>query len=670
MEGTSLVECYTTAKSLIAKGIHPIPTVGKKPIVDWRTVTVTPALVDQWQTEKKWSGNIAVICGECSNNLVVIDFDGLDGYEAYKVQFPDLLDTYAVKTGSGKGMHLYYRVDLLPDNANAKDVAALNNNHIEVRAQNLLVTVPPSVHPDTGQSYVVVNEMKAKHVIDLARVVAWVKALNPVAHKEHPSDLRYDDNLNPRVLDALRTHFQNQDKVTKRGDWLDCRCPNPAHEDKEASFGYNIVTGAGNCFYCTNVTFNAKTLCEMVGVDVKALGGLCEAKGVPTNGTGHLSRPAETPPKPEPKAQVELPQSLIYITDRQAQRQLTDVIDGVTIAKHPPLPMPLNFLKRHGIRVLTPGRLCYFATVSGGGKTQMMELIVDRMLERGNDVIIRSDEWISRETYAQDMIARRIQRYGGPTYDQIALHILWEHEEHLHMKWLAKEPGGVNIPRNQREGVQFTPRQYEIYKRIEAKVNALPGQAIFLLEQGVSVEKMIVNIEYAYLEAVHQGRKPMAFFLDYAQLVWMENETNGKIWIEDAMTKIKDMCGKLGLVGFVFSQLNQNATDQVRDGKKFSPTMMNWLSERQCNLLVMWLVERDEQGKYEVEHKSVTNNNTGMTAIVPLRKIYYEVLKSSLSNDEGAKGHLDWNPIWLRIEDAKEEQQCKQGELMGEKNHA
>lgn len=656
---------YTTAQTLIAKGIMPIPTVGKKPIVDWRNLDVTPELVEQWQQEGKWNGNVAVVCGEKSNHLVIIDFDGLTGYEAYKTQFPDLLDTYSVKSGGGKGMHLYYRVDLLPDNTNAKDIASLDGNHIEIRAQNLLVIVPPSIHPKTNQPYTVANDHKAMHLTDLVRVVAWVKALNPSAQRDHPTGLQYDDHINPRVLDALRNHFQNQDKVTKRGDWLNCRCPNPAHEDKEASFGYNVRTGAGNCFYCTNVTFNVKTLCEFTGIDMQALGGLFEQSLTSLNGSnGQLSRPPEI--IPEPLQEIAPVMSPIFMTGRQARERLTSVIDGVVTAQHPPLPVPLNFLKRHGIRVLTPGRLCYFASISGGGKTQMMELIADRLLERGNDVIIRSDEWISRETYAQDMEMRRIQRHGGPTYQQIALHTLWEHEEILHLKYLAGKPGGVNIPRDKREGVQFTPRQYEIYKRVEAKVNAWKGEALYLLEQGVSVEKMIVNVETTYREAVHQGRKPVAFFLDYAQLVWLEHETNGKIWIEDAMTKIKDMCGRWGLVGFVFSQLNQNATDQVNDGKKFSPTMMNWLSERQCNLLVMWLASKGEDGKYITVDRKVIHEATGTHSTIAMRQLHYEIVKNSFGDTEKASGDLDWNPVRLRIEDAQEERPINQRELIGE----
>jgi hypothetical protein len=665
-EGMSLVNCYPTAKSLIDAGTIPIPLDGRKPLVEWTKVEVTPAIVEEWNHKGLWSKSIGVICGERSNNLVIIDCDGSQVYEAYRAQFPDLLDTHIVKTS--RGYHLYYRVDLLPDNTFAKDIPQFNGEHIEVRAQNLLVTIPPSLHSKTGKPYEVVNEAKAKSLTDLARVVAWVKALDPKPKREHPTDINHDDNLNPKVLDALRNHFQNLPKVDKAGDWLNCQCPDPKHKDDNPSFGYNIRYGVGHCFGCNGI-FNTKTLCELVGVDYKALGGLFEKpSGVEKSviDKAQMDTPPTDESKVSPKPQSDIPQSLIYISGRQARQQLTNTIDGVVTAKHPPLPVPLYFLRKHGIRIFTPGRLNYFASISGGGKTQMMELIVDRMLERGNHVIIRSDEWISRETHAQDMEMRRIQRNGGPTYQQIALHNLWEHEEQLHLKWQRKEPGGIYSPRDRREGVQFTPKQYDVYQRIKDKVNTWPGEAFYLLEQGQSVEKMIAGVEYAVLEEQAHGRKPVAFFLDYAQLVWLEHDNNGKNWIEQAITKVKDMCGRLGLVGFVFSQLKKESTDAVKDGKKFSPTMMNWLSETQANLVVMWLAEKNNEGRYITEDRTVTNPATGISAIYPMRQIWYEIVKSSFTDDENAKGWLDWNPVWLRIEDAQENRQVKQSELMGE----
>lgn len=650
-------DVYATAKTLLSKGIMPIPTVGKKPIVDWRNVTVTPDMVDQWHAEKRWQGNIAVICGERSGNLVIIDFDGPEGYEAFKAQFPDMLDTYTVKTGSGNGYHLYYKVDLLPANTFAKNVPALNNAHIEIRAQDILTIIPPSIHPDTGKPYVIINTNKAKQLTDMVAIVKWVEALDPKPRREFPATIAHDSNLNPKVLTVLRDHFINAPGAKPSGEWINCHCPDPAHKDENISFGYHAGWGVGHCFGCSGV-FNTKRLCELTNTDYKALGGLFEPSSEPVNTNGQLSRPPSSngsqPQDDSFITAVEAPEPpLIFMTGAEAQKALDSEMDGMTIAKHPPLPMPLYFLRRHGIRVLTPGRLCYFASISGGGKTQMMELIADRLLMAGRDVIIRSDEWISRDTYAQDMVMRRIQRHGGPTYQQMALHKLWESEEVLHMKWQADHSQGMNIPRDKREGVQFTPHQYNLYQRVRDRVTQWPGEMYYLLEQGVSVEKMIIQVEATYARAIQLGRKPVAFFLDYAQLVWLEQETNGKLWIEESMTKVKDMCGRLGMVGFVFSQLNQDATERVNKGEDFSPTWMNWLSERQANLVVMWAALKDTEGKYLIEDKEIANPCTGALANTPMRTIQYQIVKNSFG-EPNAKGLLDWNAVSLRIEDARE----------------
>ena len=107
---------YQKAEQLIKSGYTPIPLRGKVPNVQaWQELrNVTLDKIENWEISNLFQ-NIGMVCGEASNNTVVIDFDGLVAYEAFVAAFPALAETLTVATGSGNGMHVYYKVDLLPD---------------------------------------------------------------------------------------------------------------------------------------------------------------------------------------------------------------------------------------------------------------------------------------------------------------------------------------------------------------------------------------------------------------------------------------------------------------------------------------------------------------------------------------------------------------------------
>lgn len=116
----------------------------------------------QFQTEKfegsfPPSCNIAVICGETSGNLYVVD---LDDESLYSELPSDLMETYTVKTG--KGFHLYYKYDnFAPPNKKMDDN---RGRHIDIKSQGGYVLGVGSIHPDTGKIYEVINDSPIKHL--------------------------------------------------------------------------------------------------------------------------------------------------------------------------------------------------------------------------------------------------------------------------------------------------------------------------------------------------------------------------------------------------------------------------------------------------------------------------------------------------------------------------
>jgi len=92
-------------------GCSVIPLDGKKPLLDFKWGIYqyhrpTQTQIDLWFTDEQVTG-YGVICGKISGNLVVVDFDCPEKYKAFQEQFPDIVQTYTVK--SQRGCHVYLR---------------------------------------------------------------------------------------------------------------------------------------------------------------------------------------------------------------------------------------------------------------------------------------------------------------------------------------------------------------------------------------------------------------------------------------------------------------------------------------------------------------------------------------------------------------------------------
>ena len=156
--------------------ISIIPCAGKKPaLASWEYYQARRAderQLLQWQRDGKLT-NIGVVCGRVSDNLVVIDLDGQAAVDAYAITFPDLLDTFAVTSGSGLGMHLYYRVSELPPTTRVVGCAYGN---VELRANGMYVIAPPSIHP-SGKPYTIARRAPIQPLNHMRPVVDWIKRL-------------------------------------------------------------------------------------------------------------------------------------------------------------------------------------------------------------------------------------------------------------------------------------------------------------------------------------------------------------------------------------------------------------------------------------------------------------------------------------------------------------
>jgi hypothetical protein len=84
---------------------------GKQPRIAWQIYQTQHASSDQ--IEQWFRGGTSaygIVCGKISR-LIVIDFDDPDAQATFIQKFPQLMDTYIVKSGGRGTLHLYYEVD-------------------------------------------------------------------------------------------------------------------------------------------------------------------------------------------------------------------------------------------------------------------------------------------------------------------------------------------------------------------------------------------------------------------------------------------------------------------------------------------------------------------------------------------------------------------------------
>lgn len=168
-----------TALLYASWGFSVIPLRGKVCPIRWVGNQTSPATFGQlhvWHKNNLMQ-NVGIVCGEVSENLAVIDLDGLDAVQAFRAAFPHLLDTYTVKTGSGKGEHLYFRCWQVPPTT--------RTTGFELRCDGCYVVAPPSIHPETHQAYLPSGGLDSIRVVEhLEEVQRWIAAKIKAKHQQ------------------------------------------------------------------------------------------------------------------------------------------------------------------------------------------------------------------------------------------------------------------------------------------------------------------------------------------------------------------------------------------------------------------------------------------------------------------------------------------------------
>lgn len=299
-----------------------------------------------------------------------------------------------------------------------------------------------------------------------------------------------------------------------------------------------------------------------------------------------MAYPTPPPPVllPAPQAPV-VPRRPSYVFSDDAYDQLIDELNGEKIPTVEPLINPYNFLHKFGGfgHVMMPGKVAYLASIAGGSKTIGAETGWEALQRRGVHSVIYSPEWIDKNSQAQEMTSRAIQRNGGP--DFLA--------QMLHKLYLVEQAHGIQ------NGAGRKLQDDDLYQSVVTalELKKLPGKLFYLDTPGLSVEKICDEIRGTCQEARERGYPIKTAWLDFAQLLWLETDTHGgRVWIETAINLLKDVCREENLVGFITSQLRKGDAQNAKEGSSLEADQMQWLSDQQANLVLLFVPLKDKLG--------------------------------------------------------------------------
>lgn len=233
--------CYEAALDFHKRGLNVVPQKAvdsKHPGVYWtelqkRRVTLTELM--KWRSCSMFADGVGFITGVISG-VIVIESDGPEG-EAVIAQFEQahgaLPETFTVRSGSGRGLHRYFRHPGFHVTTRANTSIKL-----DVKGDRGFCVLPPSLHKSGGR-YEVVSRVKPAHLpeglldfIEAEAAKAGGRSATPRRTIGEPSydDLALGENtnlfkrlpVNPAnvviimsMLDALPDSF-----ASEHDDWL------------------------------------------------------------------------------------------------------------------------------------------------------------------------------------------------------------------------------------------------------------------------------------------------------------------------------------------------------------------------------------------------------------------------------------------------------------------
>jgi len=575
------------ANRYVECGYMPIPLEGKAPhFKAWQQLRPADYRAGWFSN----GYNVGLMTGVASGGLIVLDFDDEAVYHAFCKAFAQYWDTYTVRTGRG-GYHVYLQA------AGECPVNATIRGKVELKSSGCQVVAPPSIHPDTKKQYVVDNAKSVLPVTDWSDIVAWINSYRPQREWTAPKEtIANPEDINPALKAALYDHFQRQPHAALHGDWINCSCPNPnAHKngDQNPSFGYNTVSGVGNCYGCG--AKNTKTLCELVGINPQDYGGLYPKTAAIEDKSTLAQAPVEVAPTAQKLA--------VVMHDNTLQERYKARLSGLSVIEGTPLVIPMKALHTFGgfAEVMMPGKVIGVYAASGNGKTTFCETWNDMWLRTGVHTAWWGQEWTPDEIYE-----RRVQRWGGIAYHQASK---WE---------LYKKEKARGVPPEQRHGLALNIAEIERTQQVLDKLALWPGKGTYFHQAQITLENLLSHMANELDEARKRGQRIDVQIFDYLQLVQLATP-DSRNPVEQALGLIKLFIADMNIVGVVASQVTKDGARAVKDGKVLDDYNAQFVRSDKFNLFISLNPMFDEDGKKLNKAKvAVTKNSTGSTGSIDM----------------------------------------------------
>jgi len=190
------------------------PKTKNQPLMDWTEFQKKKTPKEKWH---EWfiekDCNIAVICGESSDNLVIVDCDAPKLAE--KIFGKHIEDrTFTVETGGDpKGRRqVYFKADYPVKGRKFHDI------HVEILGQGNYGVYPSSVHPDTGRKYKALKMKSTAHIHG-----DFIEELYEMFSRALGSKFKPEKQRETIKIDALLQgvkHGERDEATVRLANWL------------------------------------------------------------------------------------------------------------------------------------------------------------------------------------------------------------------------------------------------------------------------------------------------------------------------------------------------------------------------------------------------------------------------------------------------------------------
>ncbi len=230
-------QTYKVALTWLFRGVHLVPLQPQSKCLVAGFGPYSKHITsesDAWFWFQERRCNLALVTG---GGVIVLDFDRLADYTAWRLAWPGLVGTYTEKTR--RGVHVF-----LAGDSNSGDGAGF-----EVKGRGAVVMSAPSVHPG-GVQYVPLDP--GARILEVPANFPLLsdqsKRVQPVKRK--PTRYKGRDTVS-RIKAAYPVLDLAQDLTRLRsrdGRWWHGRCP--FHDDKSPSFWVDAVRNLWGCYAC------------------------------------------------------------------------------------------------------------------------------------------------------------------------------------------------------------------------------------------------------------------------------------------------------------------------------------------------------------------------------------------------------------------------------------